>query len=616
MQGRFTHDLQRTNGHGQFDRCQAIGIGCFGGKAQHGALFVSQLDRAGLAGDAQRRAGFKLHLHLLRAAGKVCQIQRNRGAVAGGNKTRHRQLGHQRRGHHHLGIGTGIAVGRAGHGHQAQRAVEVGQRQLDGGFALRVERDRATEQINQPHFFRQALGVAFAGIATKPLLGLVAVHLLDQLAIKIQQVGTVAMFAEEKVARVGRGVARDVEDADINRRQRHDGLTALEGLARRVGEPDLDRHFLLGHGLGRGADGELELARLARQRQMHQAQRPRRGDALALAAGAKGGHCNVQVVPVPGRVYRDLDGGAAGYHLHALLVQHAVALDGDQRLAVVRRGDGQAGFVAGLERCAFEFEADAIRAVTHVIGILRAPAGVEAVACRLPRGRVQQLQPVAAIGHGKCNLAARRKRKAARLHQLFLGVVAAVPAAAVVIAPIPLPLFTHQTQLQRRGGGKLAVASHPRQLELGQAALLRHVSLKQGPQADQHRSGPPTALDGAHHRAAARFEQAEAGAQLHGRLALGQLQRHADFCLAIFVQAGLTEVLPLAGAVVIKVAENKARPALRQRQALPFNRHAGEQSIAPRRRTVKVIAFGLHRQCAAALQRCLGRFEVQLHAFG
>jgi hypothetical protein len=158
----------------------------------------------------------------------------------------------------------------------------------------------------------------------------------------------------------------------------------------------------------------------------------------------------------------------------------------------------------------------AVRAVAHVVGVLGVPAGVKAVAGGLLGGGVQHFQPVAAIGDGQADGGAGADVEAAGIHQFFGLVVAAVPAALVVVAPVPLAVFAHQAHLQAFGGHQLASGVDAHQLEPGQAAFLRHVALEQRAHAHQGVGWPPAALNRAHHRPSARFEQAEHGTQLHG----------------------------------------------------------------------------------------------------
>ena len=618
LQRGLAHHLQLARRDADLDGGQAPGIGGLGAVVQDGALLVGQFHRRlRAAGDAQWRTGLHLHQHLLRAAREVGHIQGDGGAVAGGDEAGHVQLGHQRGRHQHLGIGAGIAVGRAGHRHQAQGAVEIRQVQRDGGLALGIEQHRAAEQIHQPHLARQALGVALARIATEPLLGGVAIHLFNELAVDVEQVCVIPVLAEKEVRRVGRGIAGDVQDAHIHRRQRdHRHAARFHRLPVGPGELHLDRHLLLGLGFGRGGDGQLELARLAGQRQVGQPQRTRRCDAVARTARTESHHGHIQVVPVPGRVNRDADGGAAGAHRHALLVQHAVTFHRHQGFAVVGRGDGQAGLVAAFVGRTFQLQAHAVGAVAHVVGILCAPARVKAVAGRLPGGRVQHLQPVAAIAHRQGELGARAHVQGAGLDQFFIGVVAAVPAALVVVAPVPLAFFAHQLHLQALGRHGLALRVDADQLERGQPAFGGHIPLEQRANAHQRLGGPPAAFHRAHHRPPARFQQAEGCPQLHGGAALRHVQRHIDTGLAAIVQLGFGQLLALSGAVIGKVAKNEAGPRLGQGQALALHRHRGQQPVACGGGSVQVVAGHLDVQRIAALQRGFRGLQFQLHALG
>ena len=515
LQGGFTDHFDFAGGDRQLDGRQTIGVGRLRREMQDAALLVGQFEGRIFARDAQWRRGFDLHPQLLWRSRQIGHIQCNRGAVAGCDKARHRQLRHQRGRHHHLGVRTGVTVHGAGHGHQAQAAIEVRQSQGDAGFASGIQQHWAAEQIDQPYLAWQALGIALARVAAKALLGHRALHFFNQLAIQVQQVRVITVFTEKVVPRIRRGESRDVQNAHVDSGKRHHGRAAGHRFARGVGQANLDRHGLFGRGFRGRADRQFEFAFLTRQRQMHQAQGAGGSDAITLAAGAKRHHGKVQVMPAPRGIHRDFDLRARGAHRHTFLVQHLVTLYRHQGFAIVRRRDGKARLVTRLEGCTFELECHAVRAVAHIVSVLRTPTGIEAVTCGLPGLGIEDLDPVAAPCHRHRNLAARGQAHAARLGNFFLDVVPAGPAAAVVITPVPAPVLTHQLDLHFFGGRELALRRHAGQLELGQAAFLRHIAVEQRAQADHRGSGPPDTFNRPHDRAAARLKQAETGAHQH-----------------------------------------------------------------------------------------------------
>ncbi|CUJ06680.1 Uncharacterised protein [Achromobacter dolens] len=616
LQHRFTHDVDRLGAalpvHGQAHQAQAVGARGGGGKAQRGALLVLEGHGAGAVDDADRIQRFQLDRHLLVGAAQVGHVQRDGCLVARGDEARRVQLGHDRRRHHHFGVGAAVVVRGERDGHQTQRAVEVGQIQRDVGLALVVELDRSREQIDQLDLLGQALAVAAHGGVTAPFqLALGAVHFLDQLAVHVQQFGRVAMLAEEKVERIGRAVLVDVEDADVDRRQRHHGLLALGAI-----DLHADRGLGFGFGLGRGRQLDVELAVGAGDRQEGQAQRARGGHAVTLAAGTEHRRCHVQVMALPALVDRDFHLRASRLHGHPGRPQHAVALDGDQGLAVVRRRQGQLDAVARLGRHAFQLHLHAVGAVAHGVGVLGVPARIEAVAQGFAGLGIGDFQAVTAPFDGHRELAAVLQRDLARIEQ-FLGFgVAAVPAALVVKAPVVLAFLSIQAHLGLRQRRDLALGVHAQHFERGRRAFARDVAVELRTHGDQLVGGPDAALDRAHHRAAARFQQAGRDPHLHRRM--GAFGARFDFQLrgAGRIQRGLRQFLEMAARIVVHVAEDEPGPLLRQRIAVALDLEAGQQAVAGGGRAIQIVALHVDGQGVVRRQHILVGRERHLHAFG
>ncbi|CUI57256.1 Uncharacterised protein [Achromobacter xylosoxidans] len=616
LQHRFAHDVDRLGAalpvHRQAHQAQAIRAGGAGGEAQRGALLVLERHGAGAVDDADRIQRLQLDRHLLVGAAQIGHVQRDGGLVARGDEARRVQLGHDRRRHHHFGVGAAVVVGGERDGHQAQRAVEVGQVQRDVGLALVVELDRTREQIDQLDLLGQALAVAAHGGIAAPLqLALGAVHLLDQLAVHVQQFGRVAVLAEEEVQRIGRAVLVDVEDADVDRRQRHHGLLALRAI-----DLHADRGLGLGFGLGGGAQLDVELAVGAGDRQERQAQRARRRHAVAFAAGAEHRRGHVQVMALPALVDRDFHLRAGRLHGHPGRPQHAVAFDGDQGLAVVRRRQGQLDAVARLGGHAFQLHLDAVGAVAHGVGVLGVPARVEAVAQGFAGLGIGDFQAVAAPLDRHRELAAVLQRDLARVQQ-FLGFgVAAVPAALVVEAPVVLAFLAVQAHLGLRQRRDLALRVHAQHFEGGRGAFARDIAVELRTHGDQLVGGPDAALDRAHHRAAARFQQAGRDPHLHRRM--GAFGARFDLQLrgAGRIQRRFRQFLEMAAGIIVHVAENEAGPLLRQRVAVALDLEAGQQAVAGGRRAIQIVALHVDGQGVVRRQHILVGGQRHLHAFG
>ncbi|CUI86903.1 Uncharacterised protein [Achromobacter aegrifaciens] len=615
LQHRFAHDAQGLAAalpvDGQAHQAQAVRTGGGGGEAQRGALLVLQSHGLDAVDDGQRVQRFQLDRHLLLGAAQVGHVQRNRGLVARGDEARRVQLGHDGRRHHHFGVGAAVVVGREGHGHQAQRAVEIRQVQRDVRLALLVQLDRTGEQVHQLDLLRQALAVAAHGGVAAPLqLALRAVHFLDQLAVHVQQFGRVAVLAEEVVQRIGGLVLVDVEDAHVHRRQGHGGLLAL-------GAVHLDAHGRLGlwHRLGRRRQFHVQLAVSAGDGQEGQAQRARRRHAVAFAAGTE--HCggDVQVVALPALVDRNLDLRARRFHGHPGRPQHAVAFHGDERLAVMRRRQGQLDRVARLGRHAFELHLHAVGTIAHGVGVLRVPARVKAVAQGLAGFGIGDFQAVAAPLHGHGQLGAVVQRDLARIQQ-FLGFgVAAVPAALVVETPVVLAIFAVQAHLRLRQRRNLALRIHAQHFKPGGRAFAGHVAVELRTHGDQAVGGPDAALDRAHHRTAAGFQQAGRHPHLHRRTRAAGARIDLELAAALVVQGRFGQFLEMAAGIVGNVAEDEAGPLLGQRKTVALDLEAGQQAVASGGRAVEIVALHVDSQRFLRRQHLLVGGQRHLHAF-
>ena len=98
-----------------------------------------------------------------------------------------------------------------------------------------IERERRLRR-------RAALQLAFAAVAARADLALGALHAVDQLAVKVADLGRELALAEIIVVGVGRLVVGEIEDADIDRR--HDDACLFV----RCQPAELDRHAQRGLG--------------------------------------------------------------------------------------------------------------------------------------------------------------------------------------------------------------------------------------------------------------------------------------------------------------------------------------------------------------------------------
>ena len=318
---------------------------------------------------------------------------------------------------------------------------------------------------------------------------------------------------------------------------------------------------------------------------------------------------------IPARVERQIDGGAGGAHLDASGPQHAVALDQHQRLAVVRRREVRLHRVAGAEGRTFQTDLHAVGPVAERLVALRAPAGVEAVTHRQPVLRVVDFQPVTAPGDREGELALRLQRNGAAVDQ-FVGVAeAGVPAALVIETPVVLPFFLEQPHVGLVERGRRAVGQEAADLEFGQRRFARHVGVEQRTHADQRGRRPPGALQRAHHRPAAGFEQAQAGAQAQRRARGTRVVRHRQLCRTAVVERGFFQLAPALERVVGEVAEDETG-LLRQRKAQALGGECAEQAVAGGRRAEQVVALHGDVERRAIGQHTLRTGQRQLHALG
>ena len=311
------------------------------------------------------------------------------------------------------------------------------------------------------------------------------------------------------------------------------------------GHFDLDLERLIGrHLLGCG-QRHVELAVAPLQWQVHQAQRPCRGDASStlLAGTARTQHHggDVEVVAFPCFVQRNVDGGAIGAHAQSARPQQLVTLHRDQGFTGMGGGEGEFGSVCVGVGGLVKLQGHAVGA--HALGfvVFGRPTGVEAeLGGQLGFG-VQDLYAVAAVFDWHHELAARacRDRDLCGGHQFVRFGIARMPAALVVKAPVPVAVLAEDAHGQRCTGAQGSGGVGNGHLEVGIRPFAGIGAHEQRAQTHQNGGGPVGALDTAHHRAATAFQQAERCAHGKRRAALlHRAQVHAHVGLAFVVQGG------------------------------------------------------------------------------
>ena len=597
---------------------EADGRAGFERDAQDALLLILEAHLLLAVPDDEAVAVADLDLHFLLGAGEVVHVERQERRVAHREEARRGELDDERRGDGDFGLLHAEALAAGGHRHQAQAAVEVRYRQADFGFAVGVERHRAAEQVDQAHLLRQALGRLGRGVATPLQLALLPGHAFDEAAVDVVEVVPVAQLGEEEAVRVGALEAGDIEDADIHCGERDHGRLPL-----RIGHLDLHLERLVGRHLLRRFHRHIQLAVAAFERQVGKAEGAGGGDAGAAlftrAAGAQHHGGDVEVVPLPLGGDRDVEDAAVGRQADAARPEQLVAFHRDQRFAGMRRGDCQlGGFAVGVGGLV-EFEGNTVRA--HALGfvVLGGPAGIEAEARDEPGFRVEHFDAVAAVLHRHQQLAAAAGGHGdLRGGDQFVGfVVAGMPAALVVEAPVPVAVLAEDAHRQRGAGLEVGGVVGNGDFELGVRAFARIGADEHRPQADQHRRRPVGALDAAHHRAAAAFEEAERGAHGEGRAAL--LHRRGvnlDAGLALVVERGFGEFGARAHGVFVGIAEDEAGQLLFQRVLVALGVHHAEQLVAGGGRAVEVVAGDVDLPATFGGQLFGLGGEVELHALG
>ncbi len=260
--------------------------------------------------------------------------------------------------HDHLGLGAADLGLRPGRRHDADRAVEGGQIERHLRFAVLIDaHDAGIER--ERLLCRQVALDAGAAVAADMDRARGALHAVDEQAVEIADVDGELALAEEIVFRIGRLEAGDVEDADVDRRDRDRGFFPR----REAGELDRQGHGLarLRH-LGRAErDVELALRLLDAEPGEADVERPM-GERDSVGAGA----------PIGADLERRDIVAFDEVDVDELL--YSVADDRNRRLAREMRGDAELGFIArGIARLV-ERDDDIVRR----IGARRAgPADVE-----------------------------------------------------------------------------------------------------------------------------------------------------------------------------------------------------------------------------------------------
>ena len=145
--------------------------------------------------------------------------------VAEIEEARQRRLGDDRIAHDHVLRRMGDLGLRPGRRHHAHRAVEGRQVEADLRGAVGADLDDA--RIARERRLGRRIGLeAAARVAAGADRALLALHAVDQEAVEVADLGTHLALAEEVIARLRHLVIGEVQNADIDGRDRDIGLLA------------------------------------------------------------------------------------------------------------------------------------------------------------------------------------------------------------------------------------------------------------------------------------------------------------------------------------------------------------------------------------------------------
>ncbi len=359
-----------------------------------------------------------------------------------------------------------------------------------------------------------------------------------------------------------------------------------------------------------------DLALAAVHRHVRDPDRARRGDPARRAATAEHQRGDVDVVtlPVPGD--RNLE-RAAGLGVDLLHVEHAVALDHQQPLAGVGRGQRDLQRVAGPVGGPVEGHLDLVGArVEATVPVVPAPAGGERIARGELRRRVVDVDAIVAPLHREMQPQRRRACvDGARLDVLEASGEVVVPAVVAVV-PVVVAVLAHQRHAQAFGGSRRAIAAEARDLEtgvgVGVAALL---VVEQRAHADQRIGRPQHAREAAIDAAAAGFVHA-AGNDRGDRADRFRFRRQRDVLqqATVRIELRIDDVGRLLRQRQRRIAE-EVTGQLFERVLFHLDRELRGEAVARGGRAVEIGAVHAQAQRLAGAQR-RRRVEVEFQALG
>ncbi|MNI05793.1 hypothetical protein D3C73_587560 [compost metagenome] len=255
-------------------------------------------------------------------------------------------------------------------GHHPCRAVELRNIEGDLRLALAVQLHRTGEESDQLFLRRACLQRHAATVTARPQSPGRAERTIDQTAIDIADFQPQTALAEIPVVGRGRLVTGEIENANIDGRNRHIGI--LIGPCPRYLQRDIER--LARQCLFRRIDGDRKITRFWIDLQPRDPDRPHRHAVFTRFAGAIERCGNVRAC-TPIRSHRDFD--------LAAIFGDACGLDRDQllgtrhhhQLAGISRRDFQLGGIADLVARLVERDFQRIRRFSRSGGY--EPAGIE-----------------------------------------------------------------------------------------------------------------------------------------------------------------------------------------------------------------------------------------------
>ena len=558
------------------------------------------------------RAG-RLDSQRVAAAGALDIVEREvepRG-IADGEEARQRGGHRHRVAHDDVGRGLADLAGAPCHRHHPDSAVEGRDVEVDANGAVRADLDHAGIARQRRLGGRAAGEFRRRHVAAGADGALGRRHAVDQEAVEVAHLGCELALAENVTGGVRALVARQIEDADVNRRQRDVCLLARREIAdgdrdrQALARPHQLRHVELdGERVGVAVDGEPGEPQRAAGHQFRLGVHRPVGQRDDIGAGAPVGR------------NRQRHGGAGALDLHHPHVGHAVADDGQRGGAGEARVELHRHGVAGTVARLVERHRQQVRSLG---GGIAAPADIEGEA---GLGRVAavrlDVEPVVAEANRRGDARGRLSGGVELAVGDALGLLhRLIFEAAILAEPLIARLDARQRPADALARGAAAVRHRRDHVEIGDGAVTEAVLGKQRLDADDGAGRAHRQRDAAGHRAAAvlRHAQRDLGLQRPAHIGLRQLGHHGGATAGVGYRVGFdvgthgVEALVLqADGVALKARQHTARRRLQHDLA-------GDAEVGARR-AVEILHRDADLGRLAGLQRGLLGLQRHLQPLG